>query len=113
MSSFIGLEQCKAIVQEHDRKTLYPMLLTCSHHLHPLFENVNVDQHVDENFSLDILEMPTNTNKLVKELVTIKLLILRGFKWMQKISNVIFNGGKNMIYVSYNWIPCLLDFKHC
>jgi hypothetical protein len=82
MSSFIGLEQCKAIVQEHDRKTLYPMLLRCNHHLHPLFENVNVDQHVDENFSLDILEMPTNTNKLVKELVTIKLLILRGFKWM-------------------------------
>jgi hypothetical protein len=48
MSSFIGLEQCKAIVQEHDRKTLYPMLLKCNHQLHPLFENVNVDQHVDE-----------------------------------------------------------------
>ncbi len=48
MSSFIGLEQCKAIVQEHDRKTLYPMLLKCNHQLHPLFENVDVDQHVDE-----------------------------------------------------------------
>jgi hypothetical protein len=61
-------------------KPYIQMLLKCNHHLHPLFENVNVDQHVDENCSLDIFEMTTNTNKLVKELVTIKLLIFIRFQ---------------------------------
>jgi hypothetical protein len=31
VSSFIGLEQGKAIVEEYDRKTLYLMLLKCYH----------------------------------------------------------------------------------
>jgi hypothetical protein len=35
VSSFIGLEQGKANVEEYDKKTLYPMLLKCYHHLHP------------------------------------------------------------------------------
>jgi hypothetical protein len=43
MFSFIALEQGKVIVEEYDRKTLYPMLLNNCHHLHPLFENVIVD----------------------------------------------------------------------
>lgn len=30
-SSFIGPQQGKAIVEEYDRKTLYPMLLKCFH----------------------------------------------------------------------------------
>ncbi len=42
MSSFIGLEQGKAIVEEQDKKTLYPML-KCHHHMHPLFENTTID----------------------------------------------------------------------
>jgi hypothetical protein len=43
MSSFIGLEQGKSIVEKYDIKTLYPMLLECYHHLHSLFENAIVD----------------------------------------------------------------------
>jgi hypothetical protein len=43
MSSFIGLKQGKTIIEEYDRKTLYPMLLKCHHNLHPLFENVIVE----------------------------------------------------------------------
>jgi hypothetical protein len=68
VSSFIGLEQSKSTVEEYDRKTLYPMLLKCYHHLHPLFENPNVNQHVDENYTLDIFEMIVNTNEPTKEL---------------------------------------------
>jgi hypothetical protein len=65
VSSFIGLEQSKSIVEEYDRKTLYPMLLKCYHHLHPLFKNPSLDQHVDENYILDIFEMIANTNELM------------------------------------------------
>lgn len=43
MSSFIGLEQGKTIVEKYDRKTLYPMS-KCYYHLHPLCENTIVDQ---------------------------------------------------------------------
>ncbi len=43
MFSFIALERGKVIVKEYDKKTLYPMLLNCYHHLHPLFENVIVN----------------------------------------------------------------------
>jgi hypothetical protein len=51
--SFIGLEQ--GHFQKYDRKTLYPMLLKCYHHLHPLSKNVIVDQGVDEDCNkLDI-----------------------------------------------------------
>jgi hypothetical protein len=43
MFSFIDFEQGKVIVEEYDKKSLYPMLLNYYHHLHPLFENVIVD----------------------------------------------------------------------
>ncbi len=39
MSSFIGLEQSKAIVEEYDKKYLFLMLLKCYYHLHPLVES--------------------------------------------------------------------------
>ncbi len=62
MSSFITFEQDKAIVEKYDRKTF--------HHLHPCFENVIVDQGVDEECVLGIFEMTTCTNyEQVKELV--------------------------------------------
>jgi len=69
VSSFIGFEKNKAIVEEYDKETLYPMLLKC-YHLHPLFENANVDQGVDENCNLEIFELTTNTNEPMKELVS-------------------------------------------
>jgi hypothetical protein len=36
ISSFVGREQGVALVEEYDRKTLYPMLVKCHEHLHPL-----------------------------------------------------------------------------
>jgi hypothetical protein len=66
MSSFIGFEEDKAIVEEYDKETLYPMSLKCYHHLHLLFENANVDQDVDEDYNLNIFEFTTNTNEPMK-----------------------------------------------
>jgi hypothetical protein len=36
ISSFVGKEQGVALVKEYDRKSLYPMLVKCYEHLHPL-----------------------------------------------------------------------------
>jgi len=38
VSSLIGHEQEKAIAEEYDKKNLFPMLLKCYYHLHPLVE---------------------------------------------------------------------------
>ncbi len=58
MSSFIGLEQSKAIIEEYDRKDLECHVFKMYyHHLHPWTENVIVDQGFDENYSLGIFEI--------------------------------------------------------
>ncbi len=67
VSSFIGLEQGKVIVKGYDKKTLYPMLLKCHHHLHPLSKNVIVDQGVDEYCSFDIFEMTSSTKRACQQ----------------------------------------------
>jgi hypothetical protein len=36
VSSLIGREQGKAIVEEYDKKSLFPMLLTCFYYLYLL-----------------------------------------------------------------------------
>jgi myosin-crossreactive antigen len=38
VSSFVGREQGVALVEEYDRKSLYPMLVKCHEHLHPLLK---------------------------------------------------------------------------
>ncbi len=38
MSSLIGNEQGKVIVEEYDKKSLFLMYLKCYYHLHPLVE---------------------------------------------------------------------------
>ncbi len=35
VSSLIGHEQGKAIVEKYDKKSLFPMFLKCYYHLHP------------------------------------------------------------------------------
>ncbi len=85
-----------AIVEEYDRKTLYPMLLKCYHHLHPLFENPIVDPCVDENYTLDIFEMIANTNEPMKDFIKKKLMIFRRFQVNVKNTKVIFDGGRSM-----------------
>ncbi len=65
VSSFIDCEQGKAIVEEYDKKSLFPMFLKCYYHLHPLveFERGVVDQSVEEDMSLNIFEMTASTNE--------------------------------------------------
>jgi hypothetical protein len=60
--SFISLEQGKAIVEEYDKKIIFPMLMKCYYHLHPLVESKRgvVDERVEEDKNLDIFEMITN-----------------------------------------------------
>ncbi len=38
VSSFIGYEKGKAIVEKYDKKNLFLMLLKCHYNLHPLAE---------------------------------------------------------------------------
>jgi hypothetical protein len=67
VSSFVGCEQATSIVEEHDRKSLQPMLLKCYHHLH-LVEDCDVEfiEHRSyEGSSLDIFETTISTSKLV------------------------------------------------
>jgi len=76
VSSFVGQEEGVNIVDEYDRRTLYPTLLKCYHHLHPLTKSIGcVDQTSDEDSSLDIFQQTTSTSGPSKELVTKQLLI--------------------------------------
>ncbi len=86
----------KAIVQEYDRKSLFPMLFKCPYHLHPLVQSERgvVDQKVEEDSSLDIFEMINNTIELTTKRTYKKLLIFRHHQ--SKASNVHFNGEKIM-----------------
>ncbi len=69
MSSLVGDEQGKAIVEEHDIKSLFSMLLMCHYHLYALdeYERGIVDQRVEEDSSLDIFEMTTNISELAMD----------------------------------------------
>ncbi len=80
--SFIEREQGVAIVEEYDRKSLYPMLLKCHHHLHPLAESesVFVNIGVDEDCSLDVFEQIANTSEPMKKLVNKDLLIFTQYQ---------------------------------
>jgi hypothetical protein len=72
------------------------MLVKCPYHLHPLvrFERGVANQKVEEDSSLDIFEMITNTIEPVTKLTCKKFLIFRHYQL--KTSNVHFNGEKIM-----------------
>jgi hypothetical protein len=58
VSSFVGREQGVTLVEEYDRKSLYPMLVKCHEHLHPLvrLDRNCVDQDIfEQDCSLDFL----------------------------------------------------------
>ncbi len=102
VSSFISLEQNKTIVENYDRKTLYPML-KCYHHLQPLFKNTIVDQCVDENCSLNIFELIINTNELAKEFVNKELFGFKRFQMYAKKYQMCFSMVRKIrIYVFSN-----------
>jgi hypothetical protein len=81
ISVFVGQEEGINIVNEYDRKTLYPMFLKCYHHLHPMIESVGcVDQTIDEDCGLDIFQQTASISEPTKELVTIELLIFKHYQ---------------------------------
>ncbi len=107
VSSFVGKEQGVALVKEYDRKTLYPMLMKCHEHLHPLVRldmncaNQNLFQ---QDYSLDIFEQTTNTNEPVKEFMNRELLVFRKYQldvkdikcplqWFQKYETMFLTIG--------------------
>jgi hypothetical protein len=83
ISSFVGKEQGVTLVEEYDKKSLYPMLVKCHEHLHALvkskanFANENIFY---EDCNLDIFEQTTSTSELVEELVKKKLLIFKNYQ---------------------------------
>ncbi len=62
------------------------MLLKCYHHLHPMIdcEVAFANAKSDEKCSLNIFEMTTSTNELVKKLVNRKLQIFKRFQMYLK-----------------------------
>jgi hypothetical protein len=48
VSSFVEKEQGVGLVEEYDRKSLYPMLVKCHEHLHPLVRLItnSADQNI-------------------------------------------------------------------
>ncbi len=68
-------------MEEYDAKNINLMFLKCYHYLHPMGESESsgVVNHQNDDCRLDIFQMTTNNNKLVKELVTIKLLDFKRF----------------------------------
>jgi hypothetical protein len=79
LSSLIGREQGKAIVEKYDQKSLFPMLMKCYYHLPPLveFKRGVVDEKVEEDKSLNIFEMAKEPKM---KLVNRKLLIFSHYK---------------------------------
>jgi len=78
MFSFIDCEQGVTIVEEYDRKYLFPMFLKFHHHVHPVveFKSDFVNQGNDEDSSLNTITSET-TKKLVKYR---KLLIFKHYQ---------------------------------
>jgi hypothetical protein len=71
ISSFVRREQCVVIIEEYDRNILYPMLVKCHEHLHPLVRSYR--NYVD----YDVFEHIANISELVKEFVKKELLIFK------------------------------------
>ncbi len=66
---------------EYDRRTLYPLILKCYHHLHPMTKYVGcVDQIIDEDYSLDIFQQIASTSEPAKKFVAEELLIFKHYQ---------------------------------
>ncbi len=76
----MALSKARPLLKTMKKKTLNSMLLKCYHHLHPLSENVIIDQGFDENCSLGIFEIQASSNELVKELVNKEFLTFMRFQ---------------------------------
>jgi len=92
------MEQGVALVEDYDRKSLYPMLVKCHEHLHLLVRSKrnSINQNIFyEDYNLDIFEQTVSTSESAKQLVKKVLLIFKRyqldvndikcpFQWWQK-----------------------------
>ncbi len=102
------------VVNEYDRRTLYPMILKCYHHLQPMTKSIGcVDQIIDKDYSLDIFQQIASTNEPTHELVTRELLIFRHYLMDPKDVKCLRQWwGKYETMFSYNWFFGLSNLKH-
>ncbi len=82
MSSLISCEQGKAIVEEYDKRLLFPMLFKCHYHLHPFAKSKRgvIDQRDAKDNNLDMFKMTTNTRVLTTKLINRQLLIFKRYQ---------------------------------
>ncbi len=82
ISSFVKKEQDVALVEEYDRKSLYPMLVKCHEYLHPLVRlDMNcVDQYIWNRIVVWIFQQIASTNEPIEELVNRELLVFRRYQ---------------------------------
>jgi len=81
VSSYVSKKEGVSIVEEYDRKALYPMLVKSYNHLHSIGNVVSssTKQNVDQDCGLNIFQMTNNNVKTAKEIVTRELLDFRRF----------------------------------
>jgi hypothetical protein len=81
VSSLIGRKQGKTIVEEYDRKVLFPMFLKCHYHLHTLAKSERgvIDQRVEDN-NLNIFEMTFSTSEPITDLMNKELPIFKHYQ---------------------------------
>jgi hypothetical protein len=70
-----------SIVEQYDRKVLYPMLVKSYNHLYHIGDVASSSAHqdVDKDYGLDIFKMTSNNTGTTKESVTRKLLDFKRF----------------------------------
>jgi hypothetical protein len=127
------------LVEEYDKKFLFPMLLKCDYHLHPLveFERGVIDQRIEEDYSLDILEMIANTIELSMKLINKELLFFKRYQvdvenikclvqWWEKHKNMfptigfyinfflrILRSQIEITRIIFSLIGILVNFRRC
>jgi hypothetical protein len=109
ISSFVGREQGVAFVEEYDRNSLYPMLIKCHEHLHPL---VRSDEFCWQRYFLSGLQfeffkqIASTSCELAKESVKRELFDFQEVS----IRTMVVKTWNN---VSYSWIFSPIYFGHC
>jgi hypothetical protein len=70
------------IVEEYDRRSLYPMVLKCYHYLHPMAKSeVECANHIeDTKFDLNIFKQTPTTSESTTKLVTKEMLRFRCYQ---------------------------------
>jgi hypothetical protein len=81
VSSYVGKKQGVSIVEEYDKKTLYPMLVKSYNHLHLIGDvaSNSTKQDANKDYGLNIFQMTNNIAKTAKEIVPRELLDFRRF----------------------------------